>query len=899
MRPLFGYFIGVYMLKNKPFVLLTSALFLLASCGSQPSSSASSASSSASQSGLSKSVSSSASASQQSFDPETVENSIIIHYHRDDGEYTKWWLWLWAEGKDGGSYNFTASDSYGGVSVNPISTFFTSAAGAKLGFIVRDADWNKDVGEDRYLELDSLTADEHGNYEVWLYTGVAQVYTEEPTNVSFLSACYFGSFRKVNAVSGKGKIYKLELLQDETSVAVESFEGVTTASLDLNEDIDIAKPYSIKATFENDYEVNQFVSPVNLYDTTAFQDAYHYDGDDLGLTYTSVKSTFKVWSPVAKAISLKIYDTGTPAKLASEAHPGSDTPYKTVEMTKGEKGVWTAEVAEDLAGKYYTYAVTNYLYEAKEVVDPYAKAVGVNGLRGMILDLNTTNPEGWNNVTPHQTDRKALTVWECHIADLSSSSTWGGTPANAKRYAGFHETGTTYTENGVTVKTGFDHVKELGVNAVQILPMFDQDNDETNPTFNWGYNPQNYNAPEGVYSSDPYDGAVRIRELKSLIADYTNAGINIIMDVVYNHVSSVAGQNFDVLMPYYYFRYDASLGLSNGSGCGNETASNHSMFAKFMIDSAAFWAKEYKLGGFRFDLMALHDLDTMANLTAKCKEINPGIVIYGEPWTGGSTPLPAIKQASIANQGKFNGYGCFNDQIRDGLIAGGLAAPTDKAWATYKTGQSAAKWGALQAGIKGQLSRSNDPNKTITYVSCHDNYTLYDRVKAAHGAALSDEEALKMAELAQAVVLTSQGTAFMLAGEEMLRTKGGDHNSYQSSYEVNELNYALKVKYPTLFSDYQSLIQVKRNYGGLHLEQAQAQDIEVKHNDDYSLVWYDLPMVDGATARIAHANGVFGGETGIDFSGYQLYLSTAGEATLSANTVLQPFQTIIAAKTAS
>ena len=881
------------MNNKKPFVLLTSALFLLSACGS-PEPAKSSSSAAPSNPPTSKPVASSS--PESSYDRDSIENSVIIHYFRDDAEYSKWWLWLWAEGKSGAEYKFTYRDSYGGIAVNPISTFFASTTGAKLGLIVRDADWNKDVGEDRFLELDSLTPDAKGNYEVWLYTEVANIYTEEPKDVSFLSSCSFGSFRRVNAVAGKGKIYRLELLQGETSVKSQAYDGVTTAALDLDEDIDVTKMYTLKATFENEKTLTQMVSPTNLYDTNAFVEAYHYDGDDLGVTYSSQKSTFKVWSPVATAITLKIYDTGTPAKLGTNEHPGSDTAVKEVTMVKGEKGVWSAEVAEDLNGKYYTYAVTNYLVQNKEVVDPYAKSVGVNGLRGMILDMGDTNPEGWNEVAPHQTDRKALTVWECHIADLSSSETWGGTPANAKRYAGFHETGTSYTQNGTTVKTGFDHVKELGVNAVQILPMFDQDNDETDPSFNWGYNPLNYNAPEGVYASDPYDGAVRVRELKALIADYTKAGINIIMDVVYNHVSSVNGQNFDVLMPYYYFRYDASLGLSNGSGCGNETASNHSMFAKFMIDSAAYWAKEYKLGGFRFDLMALHDLDTMASLTSKCKEINPGIVIYGEPWTGGTTPLPASKQASIANQGKFNGYGCFNDTIRDALIAGGLAGPTDQAWATYKTGKSAAKWGSLQMGIKGQLSRSNDPNKTISYVSCHDNYTLYDRVKAAHGASFADEEALKMAELAQAVVMTSQGTGFMLSGEEMLRTKGGDHNSYQSSYAVNTLDYALKVKYPTLFSDYQKLLALKQNFAGLHLEQAAAQNIEINHNEDYSMIWYDLPGEEGHSYRIAHANGLCSGNDAVDFSGYELYLSTVSEATLSSATKVAPYQTIIASK---
>ena len=263
-----------------------------------------------------------------------------------------------------------------------------------------------------------------------------------------------------------------------------------------------------------------------LFGTDSFNTNYAYDGTDLGVTYSASQSVFKVWSPFSSSIVLRVYQNGTPVAISSSK--GNDT-FTEYPMNKGAKGVFSVTVSGDLNGKYYTYVVTNSSYTAKEVVDPYAKAVGVNGRRGEILNLSSTNPEGWDSIKAKAYDRKELTVWECHIADLTSSSTWTGNADNAKKYAGFHETGTTYTQDGVTVKTGFDHVKELGVNAVQILPMFDQDNDETNPTFNWGYNPLNYNAPEGAYSSNPYDGAVRISELKALIADYSKAGINIIM----------------------------------------------------------------------------------------------------------------------------------------------------------------------------------------------------------------------------------------------------------------------------------------------------------------------------------------------------------------------------------
>ena len=925
------------MKKKTAFTLLASSLFILTACGGNPQPSASGlsvssepsasglSSSQGSASGLSSSQSSqqstgtsasasSASSSATSQEPglppfvkEDHENSIIIHYFRDDGDYKNWSLWLWAKNKDGDQYKFKYGDDYGGVAVEDISTFFESTEkGAELGFIVRDGSWNKDVAEDRFVLLSELTPDEKGNYEFWLYTNVSRIYTTRPTTVAYLSTCGFEADGKLNLVAGAGKINGIELFKDGVSILAKTYEGVTSVQETLTEAPTVESAYTVKVTYDKNVVEEYPVSTRKLYETEEFSRAYNYDGNDLGVTYTSEISTFKVWSPVSKAIDLKIYDTGTPAALATDDHPGSDTPYKTVPMVKGEKGVWSVDVAEDLAGKYYTYSVTNYLYQDQEIVDPYAKAVGVNGLRGMILDLNTTDPEGWASVTPRQIDRKAMVVWECHIADLSSSETWGGTPANAKKYAGFHESGTTYSDGETTVRTGFDHVKELGVNAVQILPMFDQANDETNPEFNWGYNPLNYNAPEGVYSSDPYDGAVRIRELKSLIADYTNAGINIIMDVVYNHVNSVTGQNFDVLMPYYYFRYDEQGNLSNGSGCGNETASDHYMFSKFMIDSATYWAEEYKLGGFRFDLMGLHDLDTMEELTLAVKSINPGAVIYGEPWSGGTSPLPSTKAADQANTSKFEGYGSFSDSIRDNLISGGLNDKSTTGWATVAAGgKVGAKGLKLVSAMQGVHDGVTDPDKTVSYASCHDNYTLFDRAKAAHPTGIEDAELAKMAELANAVVLTSQGTAFILSGEEMLRTKGGDSNSYKSSYKVNELDYSRKITYNKLFQDYRLLVQMKINVDDLHLDKDHVGSNKwaPSISKDYTLIYYDVnALVAGVqyTFRIAHACGLYNPETSgsVDFAGYAPYLDTGDvAATLSAETTLQPYQTIIGYKT--
>ncbi len=891
-------------------LLMVSALFLLTSCGGGSSSSAvessSEQSSQATSAETSKSTSEATSESQKdtTFHPEEVSNSLIVHYHRDDGDYATWFLWLWPDGGEGDSYYFEYGDTYGGVCVASLDLFKT----ANIGVIVRDGSWNKDPDGDRFIDTTILEKDGKGNYEVWLYTGVSLIYDEEPKNIAYLSTCAFVSMSTISVATGAGELYGLELLENGVSIGKVELEGVSSYRWKLGFDAKVDAGYKMKATFVNEYTIESGVSMGGIFTDPDFDTAYKYDGE-LGAIYTSEKTTFRVWSPASSAITLRLYDTGTPASLATDAHPGSDTPTKTVEMAKGEKGVFEAEVEGDLDGTYYTYFVTNYAYpKGKEVIDPYARAAGVNGLRGEVLDLDKTDPDGFRDFELPVYDRLASVVYETHIADLTSSKTWGGTAEKAKKYAGFFEEGTTYEG----VKTGFDHIKELGVSAVQILPMFDQANDEVNVEFNWGYNPLNYNVPEGCYSSDPYDGAVRIHELKQLIQAYGEADISIIMDVVYNHVNSVSGLSFDVLMPYYYFRYNGDA-LYNGSGCGNETASERSMFRKFMIDSATYWTEEYRLGGFRFDLMGLHDLTTMSALTSAVKEINPGAIIYGEPWTGGTSGLTAATACTQANMAKFSGYGCFNDKIRDGLIAGGLAAATDKAWATVvpegadeallKKLTAASKSGgaSLTTAIMGAQSRSKDPSITTSYVTCHDNYTLYDRAQAAYGKTLTDAQCLAINRLAQSAVMLSQGTAFMLAGEEMLRTKGGNSNSYNASYEVNELDYSRKVSYASLFETYKILISLKRTLPGLHLDLEGVQALgsgHVAHNADYSCLTYEIAGEGSDVYRVALTNGIYSSENqiDIDFGAGTVVLDSENNSTFTSSSSLKPNQIVVVRK---
>ena len=825
--------------------------------------------------------------------------SVMFHYQRKDNDYTGWDMWLWERGGEGAGYEFNGKDDFG-VTLRVALSTWKDVKSKDLGFIIRKggSSWSsKDCGgSDLYVNFAKFEKDADDIYHIYMVSGDSKIYSD--ANLTFLgsdeSAEFFTSTHATIYVNKKPASAKFFANSREIQGKVSIYPVRIEFYFLDGESIDYEKNYKVIVTFESGETAQKEIGKSKLYSSEEFYNNYHYDGE-LGAIYSSTSTTFKVWSPFSKSLTLRIYDDGTPKNLG-----GSDE-HVDYAMVKGEKGVYSYEVTGDLEGKYYTYLVTNGSYTDKEVVDPYAKSAGVNGLRGMIVDFSKTNPDGWDNVEVLPYDRKELTVYETHVADVTSSNTWTGTEANRKLFKGMYETGTTYTEGDVTVKTGFDHIKELGVNAVQIIPLFDQANDELKMSFNWGYNPLNYNVVEGGYSSNPKDGYVRIREFKELVKAYIDAGINIIMDVVYNHVNSVSGQNFDVLVPQYYFRYNGS-DLSNGSGCGNETASEHSMVNKFIVDSVKFWASEYKLGGFRFDLMGLHDLDTMADIASECKKIDEHIAVYGEPWTGG-TSTSTYNGAVQASGNNYKGYGAFNDQMRDALIKGGLSGANELGWITNN--QKSVEYADLLKitdGIKGITScgsKIEDPDKTVNYVTCHDNYTLYDRAIATGKYTAADDEVLeKMNALANSVVFTSQGTTFMLAGEEFLRTKQGNSNSYNASYEVNELDYSLKIKHLKLFESYQKLIALKQDVDGLHLGKDQIANLKVVASADGSMIAHEVTdSVNNRTYKIIHVNGL-GNEEAVNLDGYTLYWSTidGGTKALSSSTTLKPYETLIAYK---
>ncbi|NLK96238.1 MAG: type I pullulanase, partial [Clostridiales bacterium] len=547
-------------------------------------------------------------------------------------------------------------------------------------------------------------------------------------------------------------------------------------------------------------------------------DSQAYSGNDLGATYTKSKTTFKVWAPTASDVKVKRYKTG------SDSESGSGV-IATDSMTKGSNGVWSIEISGDLKNNYYTYLVT-VDGRTNETVDIYAKAVGVNGNRGMVIDLDSTDPAGWGNdkhvLYDNPTD---AIVWEGHVRDFSCASNSGISSTNKGKFLAFTEKGTTLNNDGVH-KTGIDYLKDLGVTHVQLLPIYDYatvDETQSSPDkYNWGYDPKNFNAPEGSYSTNPYDGNVRVNELKKAVQSLHNENIGVIMDVVYNH--TYEGDNkdnaswFNLTVPGYYYRQNATGGFANGSGCGNETASDRAMYQKYMIDSILYWAEEYHIDGFRFDLMGLHDVDTMNKIRAEVNKINPNIIIYGEPWNAGSTAStkPTAVQGNIKNCD--NEIGAFNDKIRD-AIKGSCFNKYDKGFIQGASGFEERIKAGIQANsttMAGADKWSKQPSQTVTYTSAHDNYSLYDKLvtscKGGSGYNNRYDDLVQMNKLSAGIILTSQGISFMQAGEEFARTKFGDENSYKSSQNVNQLDWQRVSDYSDLVSWYKGLIEIRKAY---------------------------------------------------------------------------------------
>ena len=716
---------------------------------------------------------------------------LTLYWNRPSGTYDNCDVWVWFPGRDGHGELFHECP-YGAKMVLNVPQDVS-----EVGFIVRRdcsdpggsswGDATKDYDEDRFAVL---TGDET---VIYLQSGDKMQYTSEDggktltpirlfTMAGILSPTEIQYF--ISPAKRIASVDEVKVRCGGESVAIASLSSlnneVVTGVITLAEPLDLSKAYTVEI---EGYGAKAAV-PTGLFDSRAFIDSYVYTGDDLGAVIKGDETVFKVWAPTASEVVLNLFTAGD----GGEA-------YAQIPMTPGKRGVWSA-TADCGHGTYYTYSVTTSL-GTQEAVDPYARAVGVNGDRGMVIDLSTTDPRGFRDGGYYQgiDSYEQAVIWEVHVRDFSNLIEDSMYPG---KYLAFTETG---LQNRSGVSVGVDYLKELGVTHVHLQPVYDYatvDESSDAPQFNWGYDPKNYNVPEGSYSTDPFHGEVRVNEFKQMVQSLHENGMGVVMDVVYNHTYSL-DSNLNRIVPYYYYRFNADGTPSNGSGCGNETASDRAMFRKYMVDSVCYWASEYMVDGFRFDLMALHDVETMQAIESALHAINPKAILYGEGWTGGTSALNPNLQATQANirqvKATYGGIGSiavFNDAIRDGL-KGSVFDARDAGYINGKAGkQTAGKviFG-LQGGVKSTgASWSVDRAMVVNYMSSHDNNTLWDKLLTTNPEA-STEQLLAMNRLGAGIVMISKGTPFFLAGEEMLRSKQGDANSYASSDEINNIDWSV------------------------------------------------------------------------------------------------------------
>lgn len=551
---------------------------------------------------------------------------------------------------------------------------------------------------------------------------------------------------------------------------------------------------------------------------TSFEEYPIPEGKLVEMEYSPIETKFTLWAPTAEEVRVLLYDSGNEGSA-----------YQTLSLEMGEDGIWNTSIKEDLKGKFYTFNVKvngKWLGDTPGIM---AKAVGVNGKRAAVIDLRSTDPEGWaNDVRPLLKDYADIIVYEMHHRDFSLDSVSG--IRNKGKFLALTELGTTTSQGE---KTGIDHLKELGVTHVHILPSYDYASvDESKPDkaqYNWGYDPQNYNVPDGSYSTDPYKPDVRIKEFKQMVQALHKAGIRVVLDVVYNHTFNTEESNFERTVPGYFYRQTKDGKPANGSGCGNETASDRAMMRKYMVESVLYWINEYHIDGFRFDLMGIHDIETMNEIRAAVDKIDPSIFIYSEGWAASAPQLDQEELAMKANIYKMPRIAAFSDEMRDGL-RGGWDDDRKGAFLIGQPGhEMSIKFGLVGAVKHPQVINDSvnyskepwalQPTQMISYVSCHDDMCLADRLKATMPDA-TDEERASLHKLAETFVFTSQGVPFIFAGDEMMRDKKGIHNSYNSPDSINTIDWRNKTIHHDVFDYVRELIALRKNHPAFRMGDA-------------------------------------------------------------------------------
>ncbi|MFX3623227.1 MAG: type I pullulanase [Ectobacillus sp.] len=738
--------------------------------------------------------------------PSYEKVNLTIHYSRYDNNYDGWNLWVWPDGKEGQAVAFTGEDEFGKVAKVELSS---SEGIQKAGFIVRQSkdgnDWaNKEFG-DRYI----TKFKEDGSAEVWIAQGVERVFYD-PSGIDRSPKIIRAAIDKMNEITLETNFpfsttdsanagITLDGAKIKEVLPYKDGENPTNkVRIITEENLDLTKSYTItKEVFGS-----AAVEMGKVVRSDEFDKLFYYEGNDLGNIYSKKETSFRLWAPTAseaKLVTYKKWDDANGTEVA---------------MAREEKGTWTAVLPGDQDGLIYTYKV-KIGSKWNEAVDPYVRAVTVNGDKGVVVNLKSTDPKKWSMARTRVKNPEDAIIYETHIRDLSIDPNSG--IKHKGKFLGVAEQGTTGPNR---VKTGLNHIKDLGVTHVQFIPMYDYRTvDETKldqPQYNWGYDPENYNAPEGSYSTNPYEPKVRINEMKQMIQTLHDNDLNVVMDVVYNHMYSANESNFNQLVPGYYFRYNEDGTLANGTGVGNDTASERKMMRKFIVDSVTYWATEYHIDGFRFDLMGIHDVETMNEVRKALDAIDPRIIIIGEGWDLG-TPLPADQKANQKNAEKMDGVAHFNDVMRDGL-KGSVFFEDDKGFVNGKQGVEDVMEKSIAAGMdygRGTATYT-DPEQVVTYVEAHDNHTLWDKLLLTNPDA-TEEERKQMHKLASSIVLTSQGISFIHAGQEFMRTKGGNHNSYNAPDDVNKLDWQRRAAFSKEVEYMKGLIELRKQHPAFRL----------------------------------------------------------------------------------
>lgn len=724
---------------------------------------------------------------------------VIIHYKEQSGNTKDWNLWLWGENANGKSYEFTGEDEFGKYAKINIDDDYD-----RVGFIIRTNEWEKDGG-DRWIENIK-----DGRAEVWILSGDDKVYNSKPSSDLSIQKATIDSFNEITVTTNVPfhiKERKIEIegikIKNISPYDIKSGNITNKVKIITEQKIDLKQTYKVK--IENVADTYTEIGKVIR--SEEFDHSFYYGGNDLGNIYTPQHTKFRVWAPTASEAKLVIYKKWND-KIGTE-----------INMKQSEKGTWKAELTGNQKGLFYTYKV-KIGDKWTEAVDPYARAASVNGDKGAVVDLEETTPKKWKaNKKPKFKNPEDAIIYELHVRDLSIQPESG--IKHKGKYLGVTEKGTRGPEG---VKTGLDHMKDLGVTHVQLLPIFDyasvNEENLNEPQYNWGYDPKNFNVPEGSYSTNPYEPTVRITELKQMIQTLHDNNLRVVMDVVYNHMYNAAESNFHKLVPGYYYRYNEDGTFANGTGVGNDTASERKMMRKFMVDSVTYWAKEYNLDGFRFDLMGIHDYETMNEIRKAVNQIDPSIILHGEGWDL-NTPLAAELKANQKNAEKMKGIAHFNDNIRDGL-KGSVFEEKENGFVNGKENLEDRIKKGITAGIYYDINSSTyqDTEQVLTYVEAHDNHTLWDKLELTNPGD-SEEVRKQMHKMSSSILLTSQGIPFLHAGQEFMRTKYGDHNSYKSPDSINQMDWLRRAAFNNEVDYMKGLIDLRKKYAAFRMTSAE------------------------------------------------------------------------------